>query len=123
MIIGFWFFLDSCLSDSPNYSPKPFSYWLGLVFLGVLYPYSRWIYESAVNYVVGTNFFILPASILLFCKFFTMLLCFGLSPIIAPVGLLVLWIYHTLQEKKQQEALNTNSDNIPNNQGNNFIGS
>lgn len=65
-----------------------------------LYPYSRFIYETAVNYILGDNMFILPAPILLFAKLMTMVMCFYLAIFIAPIGLAFLYYHHTKAEKE-----------------------
>lgn len=62
-----------------------------------LYPYSRFVYESVVDYIVGRNIFILPALIVLFFKWMTMGLCWCLAIFIAPVGLLYLYVRNSRQ--------------------------
>jgi hypothetical protein len=68
-----------------------------LIFLenAALYPYSRFVYESIVNFIVGENFFLLPAIPMLIVKCFTMLICFGLALFIAPIGLAYLYFLHS----------------------------
>ncbi|MDP8162523.1 hypothetical protein QJU89_04560 [Pasteurella skyensis] len=73
------------------------------VVLNILYPYSRFVYESVIDYILGDNFFIFNGIIFLFAKFITMLLCWYFSFIIAPIGLLYLYFYHSKQEKLHQE--------------------
>ena len=63
-----------------------------------LYPYSRFVYESIVDFIFGDNVFLVNALFLLVAKFITMLLSYGFAFIIAPLGLLYLYFYHT---KKQ----------------------
>ncbi len=58
----------------------------------LLYPYSRFVYESIVNFVMGENVFYVNALIMLLVKFFTMLLCWGWAVLIGPIGLLYLYI-------------------------------
>ncbi len=60
-----------------------------------LYPYSRFVYESSVDFIVGENFFLLPAIVLLIAKCFTMLMCFAFAPLIAPLGLAYLYFHHS----------------------------
>ncbi|ODN63860.1 hypothetical protein BA763_22160, partial [Burkholderia cenocepacia] len=51
---------------------------LVLIFMAVsclLYPYSRFVYESVVNYIVGRNMFFVNAALMLVVKFMTMFLC------------------------------------------------
>ena len=40
-----------------------------------LYPYSRFVYESIVDFIFGDNVFFVNALFLLVAKFITMLLC------------------------------------------------
>ena len=65
-----------------------------------LYPYSRFVYESVVGYLMGNNVFFVNAFLMLITKLFTMLLCWFLSIFIAPVGLLYLYFYHSKQERQ-----------------------
>ena len=71
-----------------------FSY---LIFIAntFLYPYSRFVYESIVDFIFGDNVFFVNALFLLAVKFITMLLCYGFAFIIVPLGLLYLYFYHT----------------------------
>jgi hypothetical protein len=57
-----------------------------------LYPYSRYVYESMINFIVGENFFLLPALPMLAVKCVTMLMCFALAMVIAPIGLACLYL-------------------------------
>jgi hypothetical protein len=41
----------------------------------LLYPYSRFLYEQIMRFLMGGNVFIMPALILLPFKFLTMFLC------------------------------------------------
>lgn len=72
----------------------------------LLYPYSRFVYESIIDYIMGDNVFYVNAILLLFVKIMMMLFCFAFSWAIAPIGLIFLYFYHTKQEKL------ANSNNI-----------
>lgn len=61
----------------------------------LLYPYSRFVYESIVGFIMGENIFFANAIIVLITKLITMLICFGFALFIAPVGLCYLYYYHT----------------------------
>ncbi|EKT61714.1 hypothetical protein AB7281_21935 [Providencia rettgeri] len=81
---------------------------LGLISLAVinalLYPYARFVYESIIDFITGGNVFIFSGIMLLvmfMVKLFTMIMCWGFSIFIAPVGLLYLFYYHT---KNSQES-------------------
>ena len=47
-----------------------------------LYPYSRFVYESVINYILGENTFFVNAILLLLTKLFTMLLCWFFAPLL-----------------------------------------
>ena len=65
----------------------------------ILYPYSRFAYESIIEFLLGNNMFIHNILVFFIWKFFTMTLCWGLAVFIAPIGLLFIYIY----KKKQKE--------------------
>jgi len=69
----------------------------------ILYPYSRFVYESIMNFIIGVNVFRLKASVVLLVKFFTMFFCWLFAVFIAPVGLVYLYFYHSKAEKKAQQ--------------------
>ena len=54
-----------------------------------LYPFSRFVYESVVNWIMGDNILIANALIWLIAKLFTMALCFSFAIFLAPIA----WIY------------------------------
>lgn len=60
-----------------------------------IYPYSRFVYESVIEFIVGENVFFLNAFIVLAFKLITMLLCWFFAIFIAPIGLLYLYFYHS----------------------------
>ena len=68
---------------------------LTLIVNTFLYPYSRFVYESIVDFIVGNNTLFVNAIFMMFVKMATMLLCFLLAIIIAPIGLLYLYFYHS----------------------------
>ncbi|MDQ7987055.1 hypothetical protein QYS36_19115 [Pseudomonas sp. G34] len=57
----------------------------------LLYPYARFVYESIVGYIMGSNVFFVNALIMLFVKVMTMALCWSMAIFIAPVGLAYLY--------------------------------
>lgn len=61
----------------------------------LLYPYSRFVYESVVSYIVGENVFFVTAIVMLMTRCLTMSLCWVFSPFVAPIGLLYLYWHHT----------------------------
>ncbi|MDG6882163.1 Uncharacterised protein [Phocoenobacter uteri] len=73
---------------------------IGCLVLNILYPYSRFVYESAVNYIMGENAFFTDIKLFLIIKFITMFICWAFSFAIAPIGLAYLYFYHSKQEKE-----------------------
>jgi len=64
-----------------------------------LYPYSRFVYESVVGFILGENIFILNAFVMLIGKLFTMIICFMFAIFIAPIGLIYLYYSNTKKEQ------------------------
>ncbi|MNR50910.1 hypothetical protein D3C85_1704980 [compost metagenome] len=64
------------------------------VIMTLLYPYSRFVYERIVGFIMGDNVFFVNAFFMLFAKAFTMLICWTCAIFIAPVGLAYLYFYH-----------------------------
>lgn len=67
----------------------------GLVVISVistfLYPYSRFVYESIVGFVMGDNVFFVNALFMLTVKTFTMAMCWVFAVFVAPIGLAYLF--------------------------------
>lgn len=61
----------------------------------LLYPYSRFVYESIVGFIMGKNVFFVNAFFMLCVKFITMAICWGLAIFIAPIGLAYLYYHHS----------------------------
>lgn len=61
----------------------------------LLYPYSRFVYESIVGFVMGENVFFVNAIFMLMAKFFTMAMCWAAAIFIAPIGLAYLYYHHS----------------------------
>jgi hypothetical protein len=61
----------------------------------VLYPYSRFVYESIVNFIMGENVFFVNALLMLFVKLITMMLCWLFAIFVAPIGLGYLYYHHS----------------------------
>lgn len=72
-----------------------FATWVAIFVNTFLYPYSRFAYESAVGFIFGKNVFIVNAAIFLFVKVVTMMMCWWLAMLIAPLGLAYLYFYHS----------------------------
>lgn len=77
----------------------PFPVALFTVLSTLLYPYSRFVYESVVGFILGENFFFVNPVFMLITKIITMAFCFSLAIFIAPVGLIYLYFYHSHAER------------------------
>ena len=74
----------------------------------ILYPYSRFVYHSVMDFIFGNNMFVVNAFLMLILKFLIMMICWFFAIFIAPIGLLYLYYHHTKEEKKlQAEEENT----------------
>lgn len=73
----------------------PISMIIFFVINSLLYPYSRFVYESVVRFVMGENVFILNAIPMLFIKLMTMAMCWSAAILIAPAGLAYLYYHHS----------------------------
>lgn len=79
------------LSDG---KPIPISMTALMVLNTFLYPYSRFVYEGVVNFLLGRTVFFVNATSMVITKIFTMLFCWGFAVFIAPVGLIYLYVKH-----------------------------
>ncbi|CAH0533141.1 hypothetical protein VST7929_01002 [Vibrio stylophorae] len=68
--------------------------------LSFIYPYSRFVYESVVKYIMGNNILIVNLPLMLAVKAFTMFFCYMMGFVIAPIGLAYLYFHFTAAEKK-----------------------
>ena len=80
----------------------PVNFAVMLAINALLYPYSRFVYESVVSFIMGNNVFISSALFMLAVKFLMMVVCFLGAVFIAPVGLIYLYFYHTKQAQQEQ---------------------
>jgi hypothetical protein len=71
--------------------------YLFLVVNVLLYPYSRFVYEGIVGFIMGDNVFVVSGFIWLLVKYFTMAMCFAFAIFVAPVGLVYLYWHHSRQ--------------------------
>lgn len=83
--------------NSPH--PTPIGMWLFIAVSTLLYPYSRFVYESIVDFIMGNNVFFVNAIAMLITKIFTMVMCWACSLFIAPVGFVYLYYYHSKAER------------------------
>ncbi|WP_076073242.1 hypothetical protein [Sphingomonas montana] len=61
----------------------------------LLYPYARFVWEGCFRFVFGDNIFFMPALILMVLKLATMMICWMMAILIAPVGLGWLYWHHS----------------------------
>lgn len=88
------------------------SYIAGALFLLILYPFSRFAYESIVDFIMGNNVIISNGLLFLTYKYisYAILLCF--SFVIAPIGMIILFFYNKHQFKlAQEQAVQTTEQN------------
>jgi hypothetical protein len=64
-----------------------------------LYPYSRFVYESIVDFIMGENVFFVNTLFLLISKYITMAMCYTFAIFIAPIGLAYLYYHHSKAER------------------------
>jgi len=64
----------------------------------ILYPYSRFAYESIVEFILGDTILFSSVGIFSILKIITMFLCWMFAIFIAPVGLLIIYLYQRNQE-------------------------
>lgn len=94
-IFGLMFpaFLYFSLRHNPGPPAPPFIYLLVITNM-ILYPYARFAYEGVVSFILGENFFFINMWVMLFTKFLTMFICWFFAILIAPLGLLYLYVHH-----------------------------
>lgn len=80
-------------------APTPMGVVIWLAINAFLYPYSRYVYESIVGFIIGDNRFWGNALVFMTVKMTTMILCFIFAVFVAPIGLAFLYFYHSRQEK------------------------
>jgi len=61
----------------------------------LLYPYSRFVYESVIDFIVGNNVFFGNAVLMIAFKIVMMTFCWVLAIFIAPIGLVYLYFHHS----------------------------
>ncbi|TAJ06203.1 hypothetical protein EG334_03040 [Pectobacterium versatile] len=84
--------------------PKGLDFSLCIIFIinMVLYPYSRFVYEMIVNFILGSNVFYINSGLMIFTKSLTICLCWVFSIFIAPLGLAYLYYHHTKKERNEE---------------------
>ena len=91
------------LSQGSQQVPVPLTV-IGLFLANtLLYPYSRFVYESIMDFIMGGNVFWVNGFILLVTKLITMSICWFFAIFIAPIGLVYLYFYQGKQNQLQSE--------------------
>ncbi len=96
LFFGFFVWVISSSTTPMKFPP--------ILFFGIntlLYPYSRFVYETIIDYIMGNNAFWTNSILFLTAKFITIALCWVFALFIAPIGLIGLYFYHSSQERKQ----------------------
>ena len=106
LFFGFIFLVVMYLKDRGSQYPFDIGTWTLAVITTLLYPYSRFVYESVVNFLWGHNETYIDAGIFLFLKLLTMTLCWFLAIGIAPIGLTYLYFHHSRQERQDRNDPN-----------------
>lgn len=60
-----------------------------------LFPYAKFVYHSVTDFLMGNNVLIVNTFIMIIYKLMVALFCWIFSPIIAPIGLIYLYFYHS----------------------------
>lgn len=101
MILAAFYFLAKNKPDGLNINDN-----LSIVYLYILntflYPYSRFVYESIVDYLLGNNMYF-NNMLTIFIKIITMLVCWQFAIVISPIGLIYLYFYHARNDRLQEE--------------------
>lgn len=87
VLIGGFLIYTMAASGNPNKV-------INIIFFSIftlLYPYSRFVYESVVGFILGDNVVFGNAILVFAVKAFTMIVCWMGALFIAPVGLI--WLY------------------------------
>ncbi|EDL52207.1 hypothetical protein VSAK1_26645 [Vibrio mediterranei AK1] len=91
MLISFFYF-NVATTNGQSLSAAIIAFF---VINALLYPYSRFVYESIVEFVIGDNVFYVNGILMLFIKAITMILCWVAAILIAPIGLIYIYYHHT----------------------------
>lgn len=105
LFFGLLFGVSSFYLFLHNTPPGPLA---DLVFVGgivilntLLYPYSRFVYEGIVRFIMGDSIFVVNAILMVLTKLIMMGICWAGALIIAPFGLAYLFFYHSRAEGRQ----------------------
>jgi hypothetical protein len=98
-LFGLLFPVFICITTNGGKYPLSFPILLMFSVNTLLYPYSRFVYESVVDFIIGRNVFLVNVILMLAFKVATMMLCWGLAIFIAPIGLVYLYFYHSKAER------------------------
>jgi hypothetical protein len=77
--------------NAPVYHQKVYLIGIYALLSTLLYPYSRFVYEGIIDYIVGENRFFVNGLLYIGVKLFTMYLCWIMAIFIAPIGLIYLY--------------------------------
>lgn len=69
------------------------------VLLCFIYPYSRFTYDRIMGFIMGDTLYLINPIVLLIWRFFVFIICMQFAFVLAPLGLIYLYFYHTKQER------------------------
>lgn len=94
-VFGLAFPVFAYLMVSQTNKPLHLPMLLMMVVNTLLYPYSRFVYESVMGFIMGQNMFLVHPLLMFGVKLITMLLCWTFALFVAPIGLAYLYFHHT----------------------------
>lgn len=94
-IFAFVFSLFFGYMASQASTPMPLAFYGFLVINTLLYPYSRFVYEGIVGFIMGDNVFFVSMVAMLIAKVVSMTFCWSFAILIAPIGLAYLYYHHS----------------------------
>lgn len=79
----------------------PWNFLLFALVSTLLYPYSRFVFESVVGFIQGDNVIFGSLPFMLVVKSATIVFCWLFALFVAPIGLLYLYYRHSRKEAQQ----------------------
>lgn len=83
-----------------SYDPRMIFITVLVVLMLLIYPYSRFVYDSLAGFIMGDSVYLINPLLLFFWRFFVFIICMQFSFVLAPVGMIYLYFYHTKQERQ-----------------------
>lgn len=83
-----------------SYQPQMIVVVVLVVLMLLVYPYSRFVYDSLAGFLMGDSVYLINPVLLLFWRLFVFFICMQFSFVLAPAGMIYLYYYHTKQERQ-----------------------